>query len=147
MNSNQLGKLGEQLFKQIMESRGYIVEDVTAAPFYWDKDIDFIITSTATGITKSFEVKTDSRIANTGNLYLELESINSKQWNGGGWFPNCQADYLVYMDAINKIFYVIAMQDLRQAANTLPYREAKCGYDSVGQLIALKDIQNITQVL
>jgi hypothetical protein len=61
-----------------MESRGYIVEDVTAAPFYWDKDIDFIITSTATGITKSFEVKTDSRIANTGNLYLELESINSK---------------------------------------------------------------------
>jgi hypothetical protein len=61
-----------------MESRNYTVEDVSGNPEYWDKDIDFIITSSATGLTKTFEVKWDTRINRTNNLYLELTNINSK---------------------------------------------------------------------
>ena len=72
------GKQGESLFKEIMIARGYDVKDVSNNPEYWYKDIDFIITSPTTGETKSFEVKWDSRINQTGNLYLELTNVHSK---------------------------------------------------------------------
>jgi hypothetical protein len=40
-------------------------------------DIDFQLTSPTTGAIKYFEVKWDSRIHTTGNLYLETENIFS----------------------------------------------------------------------
>ena len=139
------GKQGERLFKQIMESRNYTVEDVSNNENYWDKDIDFLVTSSTSGLTKTFEVKWDSRINRTGNLYLELTNIRSK--GGKGWFEFCQADYLVYGDACARTFYVIPLQELRKRVDTLPFRSARCGYDSTGQLISLKDIADITQIL
>lgn len=65
----------------------YLVNDVSSNPSYWDKDIDFIITSPTTQLTKTFEVKWDSRINSTGNLYLELTNVHSK--GGRGWFDFC----------------------------------------------------------
>lgn len=67
-----------------MENRNYSVVDVSDNPDYWYKDIDFIITSPTSGETKTFEVKWDSRINRTGNLYIELTNIHSK--GGKGWF-------------------------------------------------------------
>ena len=142
-----IGKQGERIFQEIMEGRGYEVVDVSNNPDYFDKDIDFIITSPTSGLTKTFEVKFDSRINRTGNLYLELTNINSKQWSGEGWWPHCQADYLVYGDAASRTFYVIPLLELRDRADALPFRSARCGYESTGQLVSLKDIADITQIL
>ena len=139
------GKQGERLFQQIMESRNYAVQDVSGDPDYWYKDIDFIVTSPTSNLTKTFEVKYDSRIHSTGNLYLELTNIHSR--GGKGWFEFCEADYLVYGDAINNIFYVIPVQELREKVKMLPARSARCGYDSTGLLVSLKDIADITQIL
>ena len=139
------GKQGEQLFSQIMKNRNYTVEDVSNNPEYWNKDIDFIITSPTTGITKTFEVKWDSRINKTGNLYLELANIHSQR--GRGWFTFCQADYIAYGDAISKQFYIIPLLELKKKVKQLPYREAQCGIDSIGQLVSLKDIRDIVEVL
>ena len=139
------GKQGERLFQQIMESRNYAVQDVSGDPDYWYKDIDFIVTSPTSNLTKTFEVKYDSKIHSTGNLYLELTNIHSR--GGKGWFEFCEADYLVYGDAINNIFYVIPVQELREKVKMLPSRTARCGYDSTGLLVSLKDIADITQVL
>jgi hypothetical protein len=61
-----------------MMDRGYTVEDVSSNSLYWEKDIDFLITSSTSGLTKSFEIKWDSRINKTKNLYLELSNIHSK---------------------------------------------------------------------
>lgn len=141
------GKLGEQLFQQKMQNKGYTVEDVSNNPDYWYKDIDFIATSPTTGAVKSFEVKTDSKINTTGNLYLEIVNINSKQWNYDGWWLHCEADYLVYIDAINSIFYIIPLLELRERVKKLPKRIAQCGNDSIGQLVSLKSISDITQIL
>lgn len=141
------GRQGERLFKQIMESRNYTVEDVSGNSQYWDKDIDFIVTSSTSGLTKTFEVKWDSRINRTGNLYLELTNINSKQWKGQGWWEHCEADYLAYGDAAARKFYVIPLLELRKRVEQLPFRQASCGYDSTGQLVSLKDIADITQEL
>ena len=139
------GKVGEQLFKQIMENRGYIIQDVSSNSLYWDKDIDFLITSSTSGLTKSFEIKWDTRINKTGNLYLELSNIHSKQ--GKGWFNFCEADYLAYGDAVSRLFYIIPLAQLKERVEQLPARYAQCGVDSVGLLVSLKDIEDLAQLL
>ena len=77
MPSNS-GRQGELVFARTMRNIGFGVEDVSGNPEYYDKDIDFIITSPLTGATRTFEVKWDSRIYYTNNLYLELTNIHSK---------------------------------------------------------------------
>lgn len=139
------GKQGEQLFKQIMQNRNYTVVDVTKEPEYWRKDIDFIITSAASGATKTFEVKWDERIHETNNLYLELASAYSELCLG--WFEICKADYLAYGDAVNGKFYIIPLLELRERVQKLPKRIAQCGKDSIGQLVSLKSISDITYIL
>ena len=124
-----------------MRQQNYKVEDVSNNPDYWHKDIDFIITSPTTGQTKTFEVKWDSCINRTGNLYLELTNIHSK--GGKGWFNFCQADYLAYGDAAAQVFYIIPFQQLKERVAQMPNRIAKCGWDSTGQLVKLADIIDI----
>ena len=139
------GKQGEKLFQQIMQNKGYLVEDVSNNPLYWNKDIDFVITSPTTGVTKTFEVKFDSRLNKTGNLYLELVNINSQ--NGDGWYKFCQADYIAYGDAITNTFYIIPLLELREKVQHMPKRVAQCGNDSVGQLVALSSLKDIYKIL
>ena len=141
----QKGKIGERLFQQIMESKGHKVEDVSNNPEYWYRDIDFFVTSSVSGETKSFECKWDSCISRTGNLYLELTNVHSK--GGKGWYKFCEADYLAYGDAKNRIFYIIPLLELKKKVEQLPSRYAKCGYDSTGLLVSLKDIKDIIQIL
>lgn len=141
------GKQGEQLFKEIMKYRGYGVDDVSNNPLYFKFDIDFLITSPTTGLTKTFEVKWDTRINKTRNLYLELTNINSRQWNGDGWWKHIRADYLVYGDAVTQQFYIIDIRDLRKRVSQLTPKIAYCGTDSTGLLVSLDDIADITTLL
>lgn len=145
MNSKQFGKQGEQLFQQIMEAKGYTVQDVSTNPQYWDKDIDFIVTSSTSGLERTFEIKWDSRICKTNNLYLELTNIHSK--GGKGWFNFCQADYLAYGDSYNNCFYVVSLLELRERVRELPYRSTSCGQDSTGMLVSLNNISDIIKKL
>ena len=135
------GRAGELLFKEIMQARAYQVEDVSNNPDYWHKDIDFVITSPTTGAVKTFEVKWDSCINSTGNLYLELTNIHSR--GGKGWFNFCQADYLAYGDAVNKVFYIIPFADLKERVAQMQCRVARCGADSTGKLVQLDKIADI----
>lgn len=139
------GKQGEKLFQQQMQNKGYVVEDVSNNPDYWNKDIDFVITSPTTGLTKTFEVKYDSRLNKTGNLYLELVNIHSQ--GGKGWFEFCQADYVAYGDAITNTFYIIPLLELREKVKKMPKQIAQCGNDSIGQLVALSSLKNIYKIL
>ena len=143
---SNLGRTGELLFKQRMEQLGYLVEDVSGNPDYFYKDIDFIITSPKTGAIKTFECKFDSRINQTGNLYLELTNVHSK--GGKGWFKFCEADFLAYGNAATKEFYILPMDKLRQRINSSSRaRYAQCGADSTGLLVALKDILDICKMI
>ena len=138
---------GEKLFAQRMIDKGYKVLDVSKNPDYFDKDIDFIVFSPATGLTKSFEIKTDTKIHKTGNLYLELSNIHSKQWNGEGWWKHCEADYLVYIDAARRKFYIIPLLELKERVEQSPKTYAQCGCDSIGLLVKLDSIKDIVQEL
>lgn len=128
-----------------MRNSGYTVNDVSGNPDYWYRDIDFIITSPTTGAVKSFECKWDSRIAQTGNLYLELTNVHSK--GGKGWYEFTEADFIAYGDAQNRLFYVIPLLELKQRISTLPQRVVNCGYDSTGLLVNLRDISDIAKVI
>lgn len=128
-----------------MEEKGYKVQDVSANPQYWDKDIDFIVTSSTSCLERTFEIKWDNLICKTNNLYLELTNIHSK--GGKGWFNFCQADYLAYGDSQNGCFYVVSLLELRERVAKAAYRRASCGQDSTGMLVSLNDISDITKKL
>lgn len=98
----------------------YDVLDVSSNPEYWHRDIDFIITSPTTKAVKSFEVKWDSRINQTGNLYLELTNVHSK--GGKGWYEFCKADYIAYGDACAEVFYIFPLAELKERVEQLPFR-------------------------
>lgn len=140
--ANNIGNLGEQVFSHKMKEAGYLVKNVSGDPEYWAKDIDFLITNPETKEVRAVEVKWDTRIHQTGNLYLELSNVHSK--GGQGWFNFTQADFLAYGDATTKVFYIIPMHKLRERAQKLPQRMTNCGTDSIGQLVSLRDIADIT---
>lgn len=139
------GKYGEQLFKRTMENRNYKVKDVSNDPSYWNRDIDFIISSPTTGAVKTFEVKWDNRICKTGNLYLELSNVHSK--DGIGWFNFCEADYIAYGDAVKRKFYIIPLLELKEKIKQVPVNYAQCGCDSIGLLVSLDSIKDIVEEL
>lgn len=141
------GKEGEQLFAQAMAARGYDITDVSNNPDYWPKDIDFIITSPTTGQTKTFEVKWCSRIHTTHNLFLEIKNPRSRQWNGEGWWPHCQADFLVYGDAISHLFHIFPMDELRKRVDTLDLQTKFTSDGSVGLILPLSAISDIAVLL
>ena len=136
------GKVGEKLFKQLMENRKHTVVDVSGNPDYWSKDIDFILTS-PTGERTTVEVKWDDVINRTGNLYLEITNVNSKQWNGEGWYKHCEAEYLAYGNARANLFYIIPFQQLKDRVQQLPRKTGRCDDDSVGLLVHLTQIRDL----
>lgn len=138
------GKYGENLFATIMKNSGYEVKDVSGVVEYFPKDIDFVITSPTSGLTKTFEVKWDTLIHSTKNLYLEIENPRSKQWNGDGWWLHCEADYLAYGDSYNENYYMIPLADLRDRVSHLPHRVGKTSDGSKGLLVSLNDISDIS---
>lgn len=143
MNNN--GRQGEELFRQYMEQQGYAVEDVSDNPAYWSKDIDMLITSPTTGVTKAFEVKWDTKIHKTANLFLEIVSKYSAGMHG--WYEFCEADFLIYGDAVNKIFYVFDMEVLRAEVDKMPKELANCGSDSIGYLVPLRRLKELYGVI
>ena len=138
------GKLGERLFSELMQSKGYSVVDVSGNDQYFAKDIDFIITNSTTGNTRTFEVKWCEKIHKTGNLFLEIENPRSKQWSGEGWWKHCKADFLVYGDAVNRKFYIIPLLELRERVDAM-HLQTRCTKDfSVGMILPKRLIEDIT---
>ena len=138
--------LGEQYAYNYLKDIGYTVQDVTQNPAYYGKDIDFIVTKDNQSDT--IEVKWDSRISNTGNMFIETSSDINKRKDG--WFRFCEADYLFYGDSVNKLFYVISMEDIKDYLDK-NYTEERCATDyringavrkiSRGDLIPIDDFK------
>lgn len=98
---------GEERFAYYVKCKGYHVEDVRDERFYQKRDIDFIVED------RTFEVKTDYRLAKTGNIVIELELSRGGQANSS-WWHNIEADCLVIMDGHNPKGYAIDVDDLRK---------------------------------
>lgn len=103
-------KKGEQKVRQLLEDKGWIVQDVSDEKEYQQQDIDFIITKD--GRTHTIEVKYDGLIAATGNFFLELQS--SMEYKTPGWFSICQADMVFYVDKQNNVVHIFSMKDMKE---------------------------------
>lgn len=131
---------GEYELKKALRNSGYTVKDVSDNPNYWTKDIDLIAFNETTGSLTSLEVKWDNRIAQTGNMYVEIE--NPRSWNGLGWFRFCEADMLAYGDAINGIFYFIEVAALKEYIKEKQTKLEKrmCADGAYGYLVPIADL-------
>ena len=105
---------GEDLARKCLEANGFDVIDRTHSPAYWEKDIDF--TAIKDGRQFNIEVKWDSKIHNSGAMFLEL--ITDTQNNQRGWANYTEADYIFYGDAKRQIFYIFAAADMRAYLQT-----------------------------
>lgn len=123
--------IGELRAYNYLQASGWSVEDVTQNQEYWDKDIDFVAHSGDQSLT--VEVKWDSRIAQTGNMFIE--TITDLDKSKGGWFSFCQADYIYYGDSVNQLFYVFRTADLREFVSNHFMEERKAAdYNQRGVL-------------
>lgn len=113
--------IGELRAYNYFQSNGWSVQDVTTYPEYWDKDIDFVVSSDTSSFT--VEVKWDSRIATTGNMFIE--TVTDLDRCKEGWFSFCQADYIYYGDSVNQLFYVFRTNDLRQFVSSHDMEQRK----------------------
>lgn len=129
--------LGETECINFLTNLGYDVEDVSDNRNYWFKDIDLICRKD--GKTTTIEVKADSKINTTNNLFIE--TVSNEQTKREGWFFYCEADYLFYYDTIDQYLYIINYDDLKQL-NMDSYKTARA-YDSnktsIGILLPLSD--------
>lgn len=146
------GKIGEQLVQQFLEQHGVEVTDVSDQPEYWAQDIDLICQYK--GVTKSIEVKYDSYIARTGNLFLEY--VTDVEQKKPGWFTYTRADELYYVDAQNRLVYVINVDQLREYVRRAYYIKEKSAYDyypdgqirkeSKGYLVKLDNLRQYIKI-
>lgn len=71
------GKVGESLVRAWLTSRSDVlgVDDMRSDAACWSADVDFTTTH-EDGSRRGWEVKTDSRMASTGNLFVELVKLH-----------------------------------------------------------------------
>lgn len=141
---------GEQELKDWLRGYGYKVKDVSDNPIYWKKDIDLIINDKHT-----IEVKWDSKLSSTGNLFIE----NCADIDRGteGWYNFCEADYLAYGAADEFIFLIFDFKKLKAhiEAHKDSYRQATAAdYDrygvrkySRGYLVPVDSLSGLYEVL
>lgn len=107
---NKLGKIGENYFEKDISTElkpgtrlinvssndtlenfhvDFILADKNISD---DEAIESIITKSMKGIKKLYEIKTDTEILNTRNMYFEVSSSANKL----GWAFTTVADYLIY---------------------------------------------------
>ena len=100
---------GEQKAYDYLTGSGWKVVDLTKCSDFFDKDIDFLISK---GSERHYiEIKWDSRIASTGNMFLE--TTTDLDANKQGWFESCSAEFIFYGSARENLFYVFRLEDLR----------------------------------
>ena len=83
-------------------------------PEYWKKDID--LTAMIDNKIYEVEIKWDKKINKSGAMFLEL--LTDIEQNKQGWANYTQADFIFYGDAINRLFYVFSVSDMREYLKT-----------------------------
>ena len=58
----------------------------------------------------TFDLKADTIMASTKNFFIETESVKGKK---RGWFYNQNTDWILYLDTINKLLYMLDLKRLQ----------------------------------
>ena len=99
------GKKGENFVAEYYHKLGYEINDVSEDKQYQEQDIDFIID----GI--SVEVKTQNCLQ---EQKICVEIISNLELQREGWLKKTAAQYIIFVDTVNKIMYKIFTEKLRE---------------------------------
>lgn len=125
---NELGKIGENLVILYLEYHGYKPKDISDD---YEFHTDLLLTR-ENGTTFYAEVKYDTRICKTGNMFLEHDINYSDGRREKGWIHKTHADYLFYVEAdtyrchvfnYKKLYSILEGKDFK-----LPTKTCNDGY-------------------
>ena len=112
------GKVGERVVKAYFEAIGADIRDLSEESEYQSQDIDLIA---ADGLT--YEIKTDYRFCETGNLALE-DSITNAHGKHKSWLWTSKADYFCFVNPRQEYkFIAIKVEDLRHLVTFESFRK------------------------
>ena len=99
-----VGKKTEDLVSDYLTTRGNTVINHTEDLDWQAIDTDFEVSKN--GKTTTLEVKTDSRINQTHNLFFEVGFDRATGYYNG-WFRKCEAEYILFYDSSAAKGYII----------------------------------------
>lgn len=109
---------GEFQLKQWFRSKGHEVIDVSDNRQFFEPDIDLLVKHS--GVEEpavAIEVKYDTRINQTGNLFIEYHHDSITKGSQAGWFYKCKAGLFFYMNAQKQEYYVFKYDKLKEYIN------------------------------
>ena len=135
-----IGRDGEVLFSEYLTSRGilfeYVGEDIRFQPY----DIDFVVHREGKPVL--VEVKNDTKISYTGNIFYE--SVSNVDYGTVGCFEKTRAEWIVICAEPERRFYIVRSEFLRDYVaknkDNLKYISRVAGSNSAGYLIPLSEI-------
>ena len=107
--------------------------DVSKDPYYQSKDIDILV-QRKDGVIVKYEVKSDRKADETGNICFETSSNGNE-----GCLQRSEADYIFYKT--EKHNYLFSLKDMREFLRTHPYGEYEMGDGAKGYLLNLEDLK------
>ena len=116
---NEIGKRGEQIFSRFLDKLNLPYRDVSDLPEYQKQDVDFIVGFGQDDV--KFEVKNDTRIASTRNIF--------------------KADVMVIVSESERRLYMISSDSLKRFVeenkNGLRFISRVPGSNSCGYLVPI----------
>lgn len=104
-----IGNRTEDIIFNYLKGRGHEVISVTDDKEYQKKDIDCLLEHD--GVKATLEIKSDTKMHNSGNLFFE-EGFDRVSGFRKGWFNYCEADFICFYDGIADCGYMV---DFRKA--------------------------------
>ena len=120
---SKIGFEGEQVVQRYLGSLDHVKNVIIVADDkdYFRRKVDLIWEQE--GEEVSGEVKTDRKMAKTGNFFLETTSAKKEgEEDTTGWVFSCGANRLLYLSWNEHTLYDMAMQEVRDFACTIGKR-------------------------
>lgn len=127
-----IGDIGEKWFEDFMTKQmGFTTIPIGKDDFLGiQMKMDFICYKPKSDKNKElvtrWEVKTCTRISETGNMFVECFDDRAKL--SLGWFNTTKANHICYIDYKQELMYFFELKSLTEYVNTHSLRKASC-YD------------------
>lgn len=110
---------GNTLCLNYLLSCGKQAVDVSKDSNYFKRGIDIIVKNPEGEV--SVDVKTDTKMNQTGNLAIEMVEICSVERKKSGWVFS-KIDFIYYLNFASKDLYTIPLEELRKISFSQPFR-------------------------
>lgn len=131
------GEIGEHVVWNLLVKQDWVrsVVDVRDDKNFREQDIDFLVENLERQFA-SFEVKTDFKAQNTGNIVYEIQTSGNL-----GCFEKTKAQYIAYYIPAMKTVYFINTVAFRTYLHKARPEERKMGDNATGFLIPIEDLK------